>query len=55
MVIGILSMIMLPSLKGEKLTSEVSPFAMLKIKAVQMVILFTVLGVVAHYGVYVYI
>ncbi len=54
-VIGILSMIMLPSLKGEKLTSEVSPFAMLKIKAVQMVILFTVLGVVAHYGVYVYI
>jgi predicted MFS family arabinose efflux permease len=54
-VIGILSIIMLPSLKGEKLTSEVSPFAMLKIKAVQMVILFTVLGVVAHYGVYVYI
>ncbi len=53
--IGVLSVIMLPSLKGEKLTREVSPFAMLKIKAVQMVILFTILGVVAHYGVYVYI
>ncbi len=53
--IGVLSIIMLPSLKGEKLTREVSPFAMLKIKAVQMVILFTILGVVAHYGVYVYI
>jgi predicted MFS family arabinose efflux permease len=54
-LIGVLSMIILPSLKGEKLTREVSPFAMLKIKAVQMVVLFTVLGVVAHYGVYVYI
>ena len=54
-LIGVLSMIMLPTLEGEKLTSEVSPFAMLKIKAIQMVILFTVLGVVAHYGVYVYI
>ena len=55
LAIGVLSAFMLPSLKGEKLTSEVSPFAMLKIKAVQMVVLFTVLGVVAHYGVYVYI
>ena len=54
-LIGVLSMIILPSLKGEKLSREVSPFAMLKIKAVQMVVLFTVLGVVAHYGVYVYI
>ena len=55
LAIGVLSVFMLPSLKGEKLTREVSPFAMLKIKAVQMVVLFTVLGVVAHYGVYVYI
>ena len=54
-LIGVLSMVILPSLKGEKLTRDVSPFAMLKIKAVQMVVLFTVLGVVAHYGVYVYI
>lgn len=54
-VIGILSMLMLPSLKGEKLTRESSPFAMLKNKAVLMVLLFTLLGVSAHYGVYVYI
>jgi predicted MFS family arabinose efflux permease len=54
-VIGILSMLMLPSLKGEKLTRESSPFAMLKNKAVLMVLLFTLVGVSAHYGVYVYI
>ncbi len=54
-VIGVLSMMMLPSLKGEKLTQETSPFAMLKNKAVLMVLLFTLLGVSAHYGVYVYI
>lgn len=53
--IGILSIIMLPSLKGEKLTRESSPFAMLKNKAVLMVLVFTLLGVSAHYGVYVYI
>lgn len=54
-LIGFLSIIMLPSLKGEKLTQETSPFAMLKNKAVLMVLLFTLLGVSAHYGVYVYI
>lgn len=53
--IGVLSMLMLPSLKGEKLTRESSPFAMLKNKAVLMVLLFTLVGVSAHYGVYVYI
>ena len=54
-LIAVLSIIMLPSLQGEKLTQETSPFAMLKIKAVLMVLLFTLLGVAAHYGVYVYI
>ncbi len=54
-LIGVLSIIMLPSLKGEKLTQETSPFAMLKNKAVLMVLVFTLLGVSAHYGVYVYI
>ena len=54
-LIGVLSIIMLPSLKGEKLTQETSPFAMLKNKAVLMVLAFTLLGVSAHYGVYVYI
>ncbi|GAB1403342.1 sugar transporter [Lentimicrobium sp.] len=53
--IGVLSMLMLPSLKGEKLTRESAPFAMLKNKAVLMVLLFTLVGVSAHYGVYVYI
>jgi predicted MFS family arabinose efflux permease len=53
--IGILSMMMLPSLRGEKLTQETGPLAMLKNKAVLMVLLFTLLGVSAHYGVYVYI
>ena len=53
--IGVLSMMMLPSLKGEKLTRESSPFAMLKNKAVLIVLLFTLVGVSAHYGVYVYI
>ena len=55
LLIGVLSLIMLPSLQGEKLTQETSPFAMLKNKAVLMVLLFTLLGVSAHYGVYVYI
>lgn len=54
-LIGVLSILMLPSLQGEKLTQETSPFAMFKNKAVLMVLLFTLLGVSAHYGVYVYI
>ena len=54
-LIGVLSLFILPSVKGEKLTRETSPFAMLKIKPVQLVLLFTLLGVSAHYGVYVYI
>lgn len=54
-LIGVLSILMLPSLKGEKLTQETSLFAMLKNKAVLMVLAFTLLGVSAHYGVYVYI
>lgn len=54
-LIGVLSIIILPSLKGEKLTQETSPFAMLKNKAVLLVLVFTLLGVSAHYGVYVYI
>ena len=54
-VIGALSIIMLPSLQGERLSRESSPFTMLKNKAVLIVLLFTLLGVSAHYGVYVYI
>ncbi len=54
-VIAIISWFALPSKPGEKLTKGSSPFALLKIPAVLVVLLLTLLGVVAHYGVYVYI
>jgi len=54
-IIGIIALIVLPSTPGEKLTKSSSPFALLKIPAVLLVLLLTLLGVVAHYGVYVYI
>ncbi len=53
--IAIVSLIALPSIPGEKLTKSSSPFALLKIPEVLIVLLLTLLGVVAHYGVYVYI
>ena len=54
-VIGLISFFALPSMPGEKLTKSSSPFALLKIPAVLIVLLLTLLGVIAHYGVYVYI
>lgn len=54
-VIAIISVFTLPSTPGEKLTKSSSPFALLKIPAVLLVLLLTLLGVIAHYGVYVYI
>lgn len=54
-LIALISMIALPSVSGEKLTKSSSPFALLKIPAVLIILLLTLLGVVAHYGVYVYI
>ncbi|MDO6388589.1 MFS transporter [Pontibacter sp. BT731] len=54
-VIGLLCILVLPSTPGEKLTKRSSPFALLKIPAVLIVLLLTLLGVSAHYGVYVYI
>lgn len=54
-VIAIISVFALPSTPGEKLTKSSSPFALLKIPAVLLVLLLTLLGVIAHYGVYVYI
>lgn len=53
--IAIVSFFALPSIPGEKLTKSSSPFALLKIPAVLIVLLLTLLGVIAHYGVYVYI
>ncbi len=54
-VIALISFFALPSTPGEKLTKSASPFALLKMPAVLIVLLLTLLGVVAHYGVYVYI
>ncbi len=53
--IAVISLFALPSLPGEKITKSSSPFALLKIPAVLIVLLLTLLGVIAHYGVYVYI
>ena len=53
--IAIVSFFALPSSPGEKLTKSSSPFALLKIPEVLIVLLLTLLGVIAHYGVYVYI
>jgi len=50
----LISVFALPSTPGEKLTKSSSPFALLKIPAVLLVVLLTLLGVIAHYGVYVY-
>jgi len=55
LVIALISFFALPSTPGEKLTKSSSPFALLKIPAVLLVLLLTLLGVIAHYGVYVYI
>ncbi|EGV42501.2 MFS transporter [Bizionia argentinensis JUB59] len=54
-VIALVSFFALPSAPGEKLTKGSSPLALLKIPAVLLILLLTLLGVVAHYGVYVYI
>ncbi|MFD1160980.1 MFS transporter [Hwangdonia seohaensis] len=54
-LIASVSFFALPSIPGEKLTKGSSPFALLKIPAVLLVLLLTLLGVIAHYGVYVYI
>ncbi|MGV8993495.1 MAG: MFS transporter [Flavobacterium sp.] len=53
--IGLISFFILPSTPGEKLTKSSSPFALLKIPEVLLILLLTLLGVIAHYGVYVYI
>ncbi|MEO6683579.1 MAG: MFS transporter [Ginsengibacter sp.] len=55
LVITLIGVFALPSTPGEKLTKTSSPFALLKIPAVLIVLLLTLLGVMAHYGVYVFI
>src|SRR5690554_5714462 len=53
--IALISVFALPSTPGEKLTKSSSPFALLRMPAVLIVLLLTLLGVIAHYGVYVYV
>lgn len=53
--IALVCFLALPSTPGEKLTKSSSSLALLKIPAVLIVLLLTLLGVLAHYGVYVYI
>ncbi|SET37696.1 MFS transporter [Hymenobacter actinosclerus] len=55
LVIALLSVFALPSTPGEKLAPTSSPLALFKIPSVLIILLLTLLGVVAHYGVYVYI
>ncbi|MBL1214231.1 MAG: MFS transporter [Ignavibacteriae bacterium] len=54
-VIALIGLFALPSTPGEKLTKSTSPFALFKIPEVLVVLLLTLLGVSAHYGVYVFI
>lgn len=55
LAIAVVSFFALPSTLGEKLTKSSSPFALLKIPEVLIILLLTLFGVIAHYGVYVYI
>ncbi|HEY9280775.1 MAG TPA: MFS transporter [Eoetvoesiella sp.] len=54
-MIALLSAKYLPSVPGEKLTASNSPFAILKIPSILIVLLLTFLSVTAHYGAYTYI
>ncbi|MCF2502181.1 MFS transporter [Dyadobacter sp. CY107] len=53
--IAVTCAVALPSTPGEKLTRSSSPFSLFRIPSVLTVLLLTLLGVMAHYGVYVYI
>lgn len=50
-VIALISVFALLSTPGEKLTKSSSPFGLLKISAVLLILLLTLLGECAHYGV----
>lgn len=54
-LIGLLCAISLPRVDGEQVTRSNNPFALLRNKAVLMVLLLTLLGVMAHYASYTYI
>lgn len=54
-LIALLSYLFLPSLDGERLCKTNSPFTLLKMPAVQIILALTFLAVIAHYAVYTYI
>jgi predicted MFS family arabinose efflux permease len=54
-VIAVLSYIYLPTVKGERLSKSNSPFTMLKMPSILIVLVLTFLSVAAHYGIYTYI
>ncbi len=54
-LIAVLSYFYLPTVKGEKLSKSNSPFTMLKMPSILLVLLLTFLSVAAHYGIYTYI
>lgn len=53
--IAVLSFIFLPSVEGEKLTRSNSPFALLRMPSVLIILALTFLAVTAHYAVYTYV
>lgn len=54
-IILILSLIFIPPLGGEEKTEENSAWTILKNKNIQVILLLTILTMVGHYGIYVYI
>lgn len=54
-IIAVLSYLYLPSIDGEKLVKSNSPFALLKMPSMLIVMALTSLTVTAHYGVYTYV
>lgn len=53
--IGVLVYFYLPAVKGERLSKTNSPFAVIRMPSILIVLLLTFLSVVAHYGIYTYI
>ncbi|MEO7051829.1 MAG: MFS transporter, partial [Rhodanobacter sp.] len=54
-IIAVLSHVYLPAVKGERLSRDNSPLAVLKMPSILIVLLLTFLSVAAFYGVYTYI
>lgn len=53
--IAVLAYLYIPSVKGERMSKTNSPWAIIRMPAILIVLLLTFLSVVAHYGIYTYI